>query len=69
MLDFFTTGALRISGEGIWCSTDLKRKKLVHYCSQEKETGALLFLGEGIWCSTVVRRMKLVHFCSQGKRN
>ena len=49
--------------------TVLRRAKLVHYCSPEKETGVLLFSGEGIWCSTVLRRRKLVHYCYQGEGN
>ena len=69
-----------ILGERNWCSTDLRRRDLVFYCSQEnkngtlllsrkkkKETGALLFLGEENRCSTVFRRSDLVLNCSQEK--
>ena len=70
------TGALLISIEGNWCSTDIKRRKLVLYyfarernwCTsvlKEKETGALLLSGEGNWCSTVFRRKDLMLYCSQ----
>ena len=50
------SGALLFSGEGNWCTTDLRRRKLVLYCFQEKGTGALLISGVGNWCSTVFRR-------------
>ena len=46
-----------ILGEWNWCSTDLRRRDLAFYNSQEKETGALLFS----------RRRKLVHYCFQEK--
>ena len=41
-----STTVLRI-GERNRCTIVIRRKKQVHYCSQEKETGALLFSGEG----------------------
>ena len=46
-----------ILGEGNWCSTDLRRRDMVFYCSQENETGALLFS----------KRRKLVLYCFQKK--
>ena len=61
------TGAILFLGEGIWCSTVLRRRNwcstvlrrrdLVLYCSQEKKTGALL----------LSRRKKLELHCSQDK--
>ena len=30
-----------------WCSIDIRKKKLVYCCFQEKRTGAVLFSGEG----------------------
>ena len=49
--------ALLFSGEGTWCSTVLRRMKLVHYCSQ----------GEGNWCyiAHVFRKKGLVLYCSR----
>ena len=29
------------------CTSVLRRRELVHYCSQEKETGAILFEEKG----------------------
>ena len=52
------TGALLMSIEGNWCSTVFRRRALVSYCSQEKETAVLLLL----------RRRKLVHNCYQEKK-
>ena len=37
------TGTILFSGERDRCTTVTRRRKLVHYCSQEKETGVLLF--------------------------
>ena len=51
------------TGEGNWCSTDLKRRKLVLYCFQVKGSGALLFSGERNWRTTVIRRRKHVLYC------
>ena len=55
------TGALSTTvyriGEGKMCSTVFRRKKLVLYSFQEKETGAILFSN----------RRKLVFYCSQEK--
>ena len=45
------------------CCTVFRRKKLVHYSFQEKETGAVLFLGERNWCTTVFRKKKQVLYC------
>ena len=56
-----------ILGEGNWCSTGLRRRDLVFYNSQEKETGALLFSGEGNRCSSVFGRRDVVLNCSQEK--
>ena len=39
------------------CCTVFRRKDMVLFCSQEKETGSLLFS----------RRRKLVHYCYQEK--
>ena len=42
------TGALLIAGEGNWCFTVSRKKKLEHYCSQ----------GEGHWCTNVLKEDK-----------
>ena len=44
-----------------------RRRDLVLYCSQEKETGELLFSGEGNMFSIVFRRREHVHYCYQEK--
>ena len=62
----------------ICATTVFRRRELVLYYSQEKESGALLFSGEGNWCTTVLsgernwctivtRRRELVHNCYQEK--
>ena len=51
------------------CSTVFRRKKLVLYSFQEKETGTLLFSGKGNLCSTVFRRRELVLLLFSGERN
>ena len=67
------TGALLFSGEGNWCSVVFRRRKLVVYSFQEKETGALSTtvhrIGEGNRCSTVLMRRKKVLYCFSGEGN
>ena len=41
------------------CSTLFRRRELVHYCSQEKETGVLLF--------KLFKGRNLMLYCSQEK--
>ena len=60
-------GALLYLGERERCSTVYRRRDLVLYCSQEKETGELLFSGEGNMFSIVFRRREHVHYCYQEK--
>ena len=50
------TGALLFSGDRIWCSTVIRRKKLVHYSSQ----------GEENWCTTVLGRRKKIPLLDEG---
>ena len=60
-------------GEGNCCSIAyvFRKRGLVFYSFQEKETGALsttvLMTGEGNRCSTVFRRREQVQYCSQEK--
>ena len=58
-------------GEGVKMDifADLRRRKLVLQCFQDKETGALLFSGEGNWCSTFLRCSKQELYCFQKKKN
>ena len=74
------SGTLLFSGYGSRCTNVLKRRKVGHYCSQEKEIGALLFSGEGncqlvfYWSQEKATGAlmfsgegNLVHYCFQDK--